>query len=169
MTLSLGPATARFVLDLVMPTWTVGEPTAVAQLVVAGLAVLAALVTPAARRSVVTGGLAVLLGGVAVVGGLGNGAGTGSLGALVVVLAGSVCALAALFGIGYAHGAAASRTGWAAFVVFQLGLQLVPAANDPVVFLLAWELMAVGSAVLVLADHAHRPDCLLYTSPSPRD
>ena len=99
-----------------------------------------------------------MLGGVAVVGGLDGGAGSGSLGALVAVLAGSVCAVAALFGIGYAHGAAASRTGWTAFVVFQLGLQLVPAANDPVVFLLAWELMAVGSAVLVLADHAHRPE-----------
>jgi len=138
--------------------WTVGDAAVVTQLVLAGLAVLAALLAPAALRSLLAGCLSVVLGLAAVVGGLGNGASTGSLGAMVTVLAGSVCALAALFGIGYAHGAATSRTGWTAFVVFQLGLQLVPATNDPLGFLLAWELMAIGSGVLVLADHAHRPE-----------
>ena len=64
--------------------------------------------------------------------------------------------LSALFGIGYAEGAAASRTGWTGFAVFAVGLQLVPAAADAVTFLLAWELMAGGSTVLLLADHAVR-------------
>jgi formate hydrogenlyase subunit 3/multisubunit Na+/H+ antiporter MnhD subunit len=38
-----------------------------------------------------------------------------------------------------------------------LGMQLVPAADDAVSFLLAWELMAGASTLLVLAEHAHRP------------
>ncbi len=73
-----------------------------------------------------------------------------------MALAGVVVALAALFGIGYAHGPAASRTGWTAFAVFAVGMQLVPAAADAVTFLLTWELMAGGSTVLLLADHASR-------------
>jgi hydrogenase-4 component B len=78
------------------------------------------------------------------------------LGGFFMALAGLVLSLTALFGIGYAHGAAASRTGWAAFAVFALGVQLVPAAGDAVSFLLAWEAMAIGSTVLLLADHASR-------------
>ncbi|SDB80520.1 Formate hydrogenlyase subunit 3/Multisubunit Na+/H+ antiporter, MnhD subunit [Raineyella antarctica] len=78
------------------------------------------------------------------------------LGAVFMAIAGMVVALSALFGIGYAHGAAASRTGWTAFAVFAVGLQFVPAAADAVTFLLAWELMAGGSTVLLLADHAVR-------------
>jgi formate hydrogenlyase subunit 3/multisubunit Na+/H+ antiporter MnhD subunit len=78
------------------------------------------------------------------------------LGGLFLLLAGVVVALCALFGIGYAHGPAASRTGWTAFAGFAVGLQLVPAAGDVVSFLLAWEVMALGSTVLLLADHATR-------------
>lgn len=79
------------------------------------------------------------------------------LGGVFMVVAGGVGALAAIYGIGYAHGPAASRTGWTAFVVFLLGMQMVPAAADSVSFLLAWEVMAVGSSVLLLADHTARP------------
>ena len=78
------------------------------------------------------------------------------LGGVFMAIAGVVVALSALFGIGYAHGAAASRTGWTAFAVFAVGLQFVPAAADALTFLLAWELMAGGSTVLLLADHAAR-------------
>ena len=67
------------------------------------------------------------------------------LGGVFMAIAGVVVALSALFGIGYAEGAAASRTGWTGFAVFAVGLQLVPAAADAVTFLLAWELMAGGS------------------------
>ena len=80
------------------------------------------------------------------------------LGGVFLVVAGAVVALAAWYGIGYAHGPAASRTGWAAFAVFAAGMQLVPAASDVVSFLLAWELMALGSTVLLLAEHAQRPE-----------
>jgi formate hydrogenlyase subunit 3/multisubunit Na+/H+ antiporter MnhD subunit len=78
------------------------------------------------------------------------------LGGFFMALAGLVIALSALFGIGYAHGAAASRTGWTGFALFAIGVELVPAAQDVLSFALAWELMALGSTVLLLADHASR-------------
>lgn len=80
------------------------------------------------------------------------------LGGVFLLVAGAVAVLSAVFGIGYAGGAAASRTGWVAFVVFLLGMQVVPAAADVVTFLLAWELMAIGSTVLLLAEHRQRPE-----------
>ncbi len=151
-----------------------------AQLVLAGLGVAAALTAPAHRRNQAAGGLAGLLGlAGAWTGAQALGGATGRLslplvaladaqvqalslapdrlGGLFVVIAGVVGALTALFGIGYAHGAAGSRTAWSAFVLFLLGMQLVPAAGDVVAFLLAWELMAAASTVLVLCEHASRP------------
>lgn len=154
----------------------------VAQLVLACLAVVAAFTVPReAARNVVAGTGVALLGVAGLVTGVvaltGNGTGTGlvvpstlplaaplealslgpdPLGGVFVALAGGVVAVAALFGIGYAHGPAASRTAWAAFALFALGMQLVPAARDVGTFLLAWELMAAGSTVLLLADHARR-------------
>lgn len=82
------------------------------------------------------------------------------LGAFFLVVVSAVALVASVFGIGYAHGPAASRTGWLAFTAFMLGLQLVPQAADVVAFLLAWEVMALGSTVLVLADHRQRPGVL---------
>jgi hydrogenase-4 component B len=79
------------------------------------------------------------------------------LGGVFCIVIGGVGAVAALYGIGYAHGPAASRTGWSAFAVFLLGMLLVAAAGDVVSFLLGWETMAVASTVLLLADHASRP------------
>lgn len=79
------------------------------------------------------------------------------LGGVFMCVAGGVAVLASLYGIGYAHGPAASRTGWAALAVFLLGMQAVPAAADLVSFLAAWELMALASTVLVLSDAATRP------------
>jgi len=78
------------------------------------------------------------------------------LGGFFLAIVGVVVAVAAVFGIGYAHGPVASRTGWTAFAAFALGMQLVPSAGDALTFLLAWELMAGGSTVLLLADHAAR-------------
>lgn len=151
-----------------------------AQLLLGAAAVLAAVLVPPARRNLIAGaalvatgiaaavtGIAALLGvvgaGVPIAGPLPLG-GTlqplllspDRLGGLFMAIAGVVVALAALFGIGYAHGPAASRTGWTAFAVFAVGMQLVPAATDAITFLLAWELMAGGSTVLLLADHAAR-------------
>jgi formate hydrogenlyase subunit 3/multisubunit Na+/H+ antiporter MnhD subunit len=152
-----------------------------AQLALAGLAVVAALLVPDRSRSRLAGGLTTALGVAGAITGAAAMATTGAadglhvpialplqvpldplllapdeLGGVFLLLAGSVVATTALYGIGYASGAAASRSGWAAFAVFALGMQLVPAAADVVSFLLAWELMAVGSTVLVLADHRIR-------------
>ena len=152
----------------------------IAQLLLGALAVLVAVAAPARLRSVLTGSVVVLAGiaaavtgSAALVGAVGVGLqipvvlplaapleplvlAPDRLGGLFMALAGVVVALAALFGIGYAHGPAASRTGWTAFSVFAVGMQLVPAATDAITFLLAWELMAGGSTALLLADHASR-------------
>ena len=150
----------------------------VAQLALALLAVTAAVAAPAPLRPLLSGGATLLLG----LAGVGTGAlalsgHTGlvsapltvgvsldaevtlapdRLGGLFMVLAGAVGAVAALYSLGYARGPAGSRTGCSAFAVFLLGLQLVPASGDVVAFLLTWELMAIGSTILVLAEHGRR-------------
>lgn len=144
----------------------------VAQVVLATLAALLALVRPVRLRAVLAGtGCALLAATGAVTGVLVLAGGSGTvtvpgtlplpvvldptpLGAVFMVLAGVVGVLASLYAIGYVHGPTASRTQWVALAVFLLGLQLVPAAGDVVSFLLAWELMAGASAVLVLAEQA---------------
>lgn len=152
----------------------------IAQVLLGALAVLAAVIAPASLRNRLAGALIVGAGVAAAVGGtaaLLGGVGGGlqipvalplatplqplvlapdRLGGLFMALAGVVVALTALFGIGYASGPSASRTGWTAFAGFAVGMQLVPAATDAITFLLAWELMAVGSTALLLADHAER-------------
>lgn len=152
----------------------------IAQVLLGALAVLAAVIAPARLRNRLAGALIVGAGVAAAVGGtaaLLGGVGGGlqipvalplatplqplvlapdRLGGLFMALAGVVVALTALFGIGYASGPSASRTGWTAFAGFAVGMQLVPAATDAITFLLAWELMAVGSTALLLADHAER-------------
>lgn len=150
-------------------------------LLIAGAAAIVAAVVLRGRARNVIAGLAVMaVGGFAVAAGvaaLAGGVGTGlaiplslplvggldplllapdRLGGFFLLLAGLVIAISALFGIGYAHGAAASRTGWTGFAVFAVGVTLVPATADALSFLLAWELMAIGSTVLLLADHATR-------------
>ncbi|MEO9151259.1 MAG: hypothetical protein ABI243_02570, partial [Lapillicoccus sp.] len=152
----------------------------VAQLSLAVVAVLVAVTAPTRLRSVLSGGTTLLLGltgvgtGALALGGhtgivsapltVGLGLGQGveatlspdRLGGLFMVLAGAVGAVAALYSIGYARGPAGSRTGCSAFAVFLLGLQLVPASGDVVAFLLTWELMAIGSTILVFAEHGRR-------------
>ncbi len=135
---------------------------------------VAALVVPSRWRSPAVGSLAAALGVTGLVTGLAATAGAEgtlrigtqvadltyaptTLGGLFMALVGAVGALAAVYGIGYAHGVAASRTQWAAFVIFLFGLLGVPAAADVVGFLVAWEVMAGASAVLVLADQATSP------------
>ncbi len=160
--------------------WVIVDAGLLAQLLLGALAVLLAVVVPAARRNLVVGAVLVGVGAVgaltgvaALLGGQGPGIrvplalplvapleplllSPDPLGGVFMAIAGVVVGLSALFGVGYAHGAAASRTGWTGFAVFAVGLQLVPAAADAVTFLLAWELMAGGSTVLLLCDHAVR-------------
>ncbi|MHB1172848.1 MAG: proton-conducting transporter transmembrane domain-containing protein [Lacisediminihabitans sp.] len=78
------------------------------------------------------------------------------LGGLFMLVASAVGILVSVYGIRYAHGPSASRTSWAALALFLVGMQLVPAAADSVSFLLMWETMALGSTILLLAEHKHR-------------
>lgn len=55
-------------------------------------------------------------------------------------------------------GGAASRTAQTALPVFAASMLLVPAAGNVMTFLAAWELMALASLVLVLADYRARPE-----------
>ncbi|MCV2395701.1 proton-conducting transporter membrane subunit [Actinotalea sp. M2MS4P-6] len=138
------------------------------------LAVLLAVVAPARLRGRLAGAACAVTAGAGVWGGaqaMAGGAGVlvvgtalpgvsmtfapDRLGGLFIILAGGVGVVASVYGIGYA--AWAARTTWAGFAVLLLGMQLVPAAGDVLGFLLPWELMAGGSAVLVLAEHRTRP------------
>ncbi|HYN56229.1 MAG TPA: proton-conducting transporter membrane subunit [Motilibacterales bacterium] len=159
-----------------------------AQLGLAALAVLLAALAPARARSALAGtataalGVAGLVTGVAAMGAGTPGAGVripvtlpldvplqalvlapDPLGGVFLALAGAVVAVTSVYGIGYASGPAASRTGWAAFAVFGLGMLLVPAAADVMSFLLAWEAMAIGSTVLLLAEHRARAEVVAAT------
>ena len=78
------------------------------------------------------------------------------LGGLFMLLASIVGILVSLYGISYAHAAAASRTSWSGLALFLIGMQLVPAAADAVSFLLLWETMALGSTIVMLAEHTRR-------------
>ncbi|TFB86409.1 hydrogenase 4 subunit B [Cryobacterium algoricola] len=147
----------------------------VVQALLALAAVATGLLLPIAWRSRVTGALCALLGVAGIVtGAAALGGTTGALtiplalpidplvlspdrlGGLFMIVVSAVGALVSLFGIGSARGAEASRTSWAAMAVFLCGMQLVPAATDVVSFLLLWEIMTLGSTVLLLADHATR-------------
>ncbi|MFN8078295.1 MAG: proton-conducting transporter membrane subunit [Kineosporiaceae bacterium] len=147
------------------------------QLALALAGMVSGLAAPAARRSRLTGAVSAATAAAGLVTGISAMAGvTGSLtlpsslplgaltfapdrlGGLFMAVAGGVGVLAAVFGIGYAHGAAASATAWTAFAAFLPAVQLVPAAADVLSFLLVWEAMAIASTVLLLADHGHRPE-----------
>ncbi|MDJ0339511.1 proton-conducting transporter membrane subunit [Cryobacterium sp. PH31-O1] len=78
------------------------------------------------------------------------------LGGLFMLIVSGVGILVSLYSMSSTRGPDASRTAWVAMPVFLVGMQLVPAATDSVSFLLAWEIMTLGSTVLLLADHASR-------------
>lgn len=156
-----------------------GDAALIAVLALAGVAIAVPWVSPGRLRSLLGGVASALLGAAGIVAGVAAMGGAGGvltlpvalpvaggldpltlaptpLGGVFVVVAGGVGAVSALFGIGYAHGPAASRTAWSCYAAFLLGMLLVPLAGDVVAFLLAWELMALASTVLVLAEHASR-------------
>ena len=145
------------------------------QLLLAVLAVTAALLVRPARRSHTVGLLSAALAATGLATGIAALLGArGSLalntvlpmdaltlspdrlGGLFMAVVSAVGLIVCLFGMSSARGPAASRTAWAAMPVFLMGMQLVPAAADSVSFLLAWEIMTLGSTVLLLADHAAR-------------
>ncbi|MFD8162561.1 proton-conducting transporter transmembrane domain-containing protein [Streptomyces malaysiensis] len=83
-----------------------------------------------------------------------------ALAGLFMAVAGAVVVAVAVYGIGYAAGhgphGLGSRTAQAALPLFTLSLVLVPVAASVSTFLVLWELMALGSLSLVLAEHRER-------------
>jgi formate hydrogenlyase subunit 3/multisubunit Na+/H+ antiporter MnhD subunit len=84
-----------------------------------------------------------------------------ALSGLFMAVAGAVVAAVAVYGIGYVagHGSygLSSRGAQAVLPLFALTLLLVPAAASVSTFLVLWELMALTSLLLVLAEHRARP------------
>ena len=84
-----------------------------------------------------------------------------ALSGLFMAVAGAVVTAVAIYGIGYASGhgphGLGSRTAQTVLPVFALTLVLLPAAGSVSTFLALWELMALASLLLVLAEHHERP------------
>ena len=78
------------------------------------------------------------------------------LGGVFLAVSGAVAAAAAVYGIGYSRHGLDGRAVQAALPLFVVALLLVPAAGSVATFLLCWELMALTSLVLVVAEHRHR-------------
>lgn len=148
-----------------------------AALTILGLATVAALVTPRRARPFVAGAGTAAGAAVAVVAGVAALAGQQSsaavpdllplagmrfaidpLGGLFVAVTGAVAVAAAIYGIGYARHGLDGRVAQAAGPLFVAAMLLVPAAGSVGTFLLCWELMALASLVLVVAEHRRRPE-----------
>ena len=87
------------------------------------------------------------------------------LGGFFLALTGAVAIPVGIYAIGYARRAHFGGLPIAVLPAFVAAMLLVPAAGSVTTFLLAWELMAVASLVLVLAEHtrpAVRSAGLLY-------
>lgn len=79
------------------------------------------------------------------------------LGGLFVAVTGAVAVCAAVYGIGYVEpGHGDARAVQATLPLFVAAMLLVPAAASVSTLLAAWELMALTSLVLVLAEHRRR-------------
>ena len=152
-----------------------------------GLGVLAALSCPARWRVAVVGGCTAAIGVAGVVVGVSALGGTGftarlpwllplagvqlaidALSGWFIAVAGAVIVAAALYGIGYAgHGAGhhdgtghglGGRGVQALLPLFAWTLLLVPCAGSVSTLLALWELMALTSLLLVVAEHRSRPE-----------
>jgi hydrogenase-4 component B len=156
---------------------TAVEAGIISQLTLMLLGVVAALTAPAGSRSVICGLISAGLGLVGALTGAAALAGRHGtvelptslpldgvalapepLGGFFMLVAGLVGLVVAVYAIGYAAGPTATRTSWAALPVFLAAMQLLPAAGDAVSFLLAWEVMAAASTVLVLTEQAERAE-----------
>ncbi|QKW38262.1 hydrogenase 4 subunit B [Actinomadura sp. NAK00032] len=81
------------------------------------------------------------------------------LGGLFLAVTGAVAVCAAVYGIGYTrHGDLGGRVPQAMLPVFVAAMALVPAAASASTFLAAWELMALASLLLVVAEHRSRDE-----------
>ncbi|MHB9857373.1 proton-conducting transporter transmembrane domain-containing protein [Streptomyces sp. YIM S03343] len=83
-----------------------------------------------------------------------------ALAGLFMAVSGAVVVAVAVYGIGYAAGhgphGLGSRTAQTVLPLFALTLVLVPVAASVSTFLVLWELMALASLLLVLAEHRER-------------
>lgn len=87
------------------------------------------------------------------------------LGGFFMALTGAVAVVVGLYTIGYARRERSGPVTLAVLPTFVAAMLLVPAAASITTFLLAWELMAVASLVLVLAHHTRpqvRSAALVY-------
>ena len=80
-----------------------------------------------------------------------------ALGAVFVVATGLVAVPASIYAIGYCGEGLDGRPVQAVYPMFVWALLMVPAAASVSTFLALWELMAVTSLVLVVAEHRHNP------------
>jgi formate hydrogenlyase subunit 3/multisubunit Na+/H+ antiporter MnhD subunit len=138
-------------------------------------AMLAAVIIPPARRRLVVGVGTAGAGVVAVVAGVAALAGPGfslavpgvlplagirlaldPLGGLFVAVTGGVAVVAGVYGIGYTRHGLSGRAVQGLVPAFVAAMLLVPAAGGVATFLVCWELMAVTSLLLVLAEHRRR-------------
>ncbi|GAA1809390.1 proton-conducting transporter membrane subunit [Actinomadura chokoriensis] len=81
------------------------------------------------------------------------------LGGLFLAVTGAVAVCAAVYAVGYTrHGGLDGRVPQVMAPVFLASMLLVPAAASVSTFLLAWELMALASLLLVVAEHRSRDE-----------
>ncbi len=81
-----------------------------------------------------------------------------ALSGLFCLLIGGVAVAAGIYSIGYFGGGhAGSRSAQGLLPLFVAAMMLVPAAGNVTTFLVLWELMALTSLALVLAEHRLRP------------
>ena len=146
-------------------------------MVLGGLATLAGVVAPARIRVGMVGWLSAAMaaaGGVAAAATLAGGkrlsvdlpgvlplAGVrlelDPLGAVFVAATALVAVPASIFSVGYCRRGLSGRAVQATYPLFVLSLLLVPTAASASTFLVLWELMALTSLILVLAEHRHSP------------
>jgi formate hydrogenlyase subunit 3/multisubunit Na+/H+ antiporter MnhD subunit len=81
-----------------------------------------------------------------------------ALGGVFLTVSGAVATTAAVYGIGYSRHGLDGRAVQATFPVFVLSLLLVPVAGSISTLLVSWELMALTSLLLVLAEHRRRAE-----------
>jgi hydrogenase-4 component B len=81
-----------------------------------------------------------------------------ALGGVFLTVSGAVAAVAGVYGIGYSRHGLDGRLVQAALAVFVVSLLMVPAAGSLGTFLLCWELMALTSLLLVVAEHRQRAE-----------
>ena len=80
------------------------------------------------------------------------------LGGAFLAVTGGVAVATGIYGIGYCRGGLDGRLVQCMLPLFVLAMMLVPAAAGVGTFLLCWELMALTSLLLVLAEHRRRPE-----------